>query len=203
MTQNYYEILGVDRNATQDEIKLAWRTLAKETHPDRFPNNPDKKKRFIQIKQAYEVLSDYDKRRFYDYELAAKRALVCPSCGKAKMPTHSICLWCALGKAAQPREGEASEPPPPEQEERRGNEEDGPQRWPFGINPDDILEQVMSEGAFRAARGLHPDIRFGVKIGPNLKVDIEGETVELLRDVHRNLSAAQRLAKRIRGWFVG
>ena len=215
--QTYYDLLGVANSATTDEIKLAWRKVAKATHPDRYPDDSSKHKRFIQAKEAYDVLSDYDRRRFYDYELLARRAIVCPSCGKPKMPTHRMCVWCALARVKtppRPEEAHAKEPPPPPDDNEpyvdepphpdpAHDERDSGSPWPFrGINPDDLLDQVLSQGAFRAARGLHPDIRFGVHIGPNLKVDIEGETVELLRDVHRNLSAAQRLAQRIRRWFV-
>ena len=63
---NYYTELGVARNATQDEIKKAYRKLARESHPD---NNPDDKKsedRFKRISEAYETLSDPKKREQYD-----------------------------------------------------------------------------------------------------------------------------------------
>lgn len=61
--QNYYEVLGVEKNATQDEIKKAYRKLAMQHHPDRT-NGDDTK--FKEIKQAYEILSDESKRANYD-----------------------------------------------------------------------------------------------------------------------------------------
>lgn len=61
--EDYYKILGVDRNATASEIKKAYRKLAKEHHPD-VSNKPDEK--FKEISEAYSVLSDIDKRRNYD-----------------------------------------------------------------------------------------------------------------------------------------
>ncbi len=66
--RDYYEILGIDRNASSDEIKKAYRTLALQNHPDKVP--PDEKKeaeeRFKEISEAYAVLSDPEKRPTYD-----------------------------------------------------------------------------------------------------------------------------------------
>lgn len=64
--RDYYEVLGVDRNATQEEIKRAYRKLALQYHPDRNPNDKEAEARFKEIAEAYEVLSDPEKRRRYD-----------------------------------------------------------------------------------------------------------------------------------------
>lgn len=61
-----YEILGVSRGATQDEIKKAYRRLAKQHHPDRNPNDKSAEQRFKEIHAAYEVLGDRQKRAQYD-----------------------------------------------------------------------------------------------------------------------------------------
>jgi molecular chaperone DnaJ len=63
---DYYEILGVPRHADQETIKKAYRRLALQYHPDRNPNNPEAEEKFKLINEAYEVLSDPQKRREYD-----------------------------------------------------------------------------------------------------------------------------------------
>lgn len=63
---DYYDILGVGRNATQDEIKKAYRTLAKRYHPDRNPNDKTAEEKLKTINAAYDVLGDSEKRASYD-----------------------------------------------------------------------------------------------------------------------------------------
>jgi molecular chaperone DnaJ len=64
--RDYYEILGVDRNADPTVIKKAYRKLALKYHPDRNPNDQDAETRFKEAAEAYEVLSDPSKRQRYD-----------------------------------------------------------------------------------------------------------------------------------------
>jgi len=66
MSKNYYDILGVSENATEEEIKKAFRTLAKKYHPDRNKGNKTAEDRFKEISEAYETLSDSKKRQEYD-----------------------------------------------------------------------------------------------------------------------------------------
>ena len=75
---DYYKILGVDKNATQEKIKKAYRKLARKHHPDLNPNDRNAKANFQQINEANEVLSDPEKRKKYDQYgkgLAACRAI--------------------------------------------------------------------------------------------------------------------------------
>ena len=64
--RDYYEVLGVNRDASEEEIKKAYRKLAMKWHPDRNPDNPNAVEHFKEAKEAYEILSDVQKRSAYD-----------------------------------------------------------------------------------------------------------------------------------------
>ena len=64
--RDYYEVLGVDKNATEDQIKKAYRTIAIKYHPDRNPGNKEAEEKFKEAAEAYDVLHDPQKRQHYD-----------------------------------------------------------------------------------------------------------------------------------------
>src|SRR5438067_12380342 len=63
---DYYKVLGVGKGASEEEIKKAYRKLARQYHPDRNPGDKQAEERFKEISQAHDVLSDAEKRKAYD-----------------------------------------------------------------------------------------------------------------------------------------
>ena len=66
MKRDYYEILEVEKNASVDEVKKSYRKLAMQYHPDKNPDNKEAEDKFKEATDAYDVLSDQDKRARYD-----------------------------------------------------------------------------------------------------------------------------------------
>ena len=64
--RDYYEVLGLDKNASEDEIKKAFRSLARKHHPDKNPDDPDAERLFKEVQEAYAVLSNPEQRGQYD-----------------------------------------------------------------------------------------------------------------------------------------
>jgi len=66
LKNDYYNLLGIGKDASQDEIKKAYRKLAIKYHPDKNPDNPEAELKFKEVSEAYSVLSDHEKRKNYD-----------------------------------------------------------------------------------------------------------------------------------------
>ena len=64
--RDYYEVLGVSRNASEAELKKAFKKLAMKYHPDRNPDDPQANEKFKEAAEAYEILSDSQKKSAYD-----------------------------------------------------------------------------------------------------------------------------------------
>ena len=64
--RDYYEVLGIDRNADDASIKKAYRKMAKKYHPDMNKDNPAAEEKFKEVTEAYNVLSDKEKKKLYD-----------------------------------------------------------------------------------------------------------------------------------------
>ncbi|XP_065409049.1 dnaJ homolog subfamily C member 4 isoform X4 [Chrysemys picta bellii] len=90
---NYYDLLGIKQDATMEEIKQAFFAKSKKLHPDSDPNNPDLHSQFIQLNQAYRVLSKEGSRRLYDSQRAWHAAW--PTTGSS--PKHSPFDFTDLG----------------------------------------------------------------------------------------------------------
>lgn len=104
--KDYYEILGVDKKASNDELKAAYRKLAKKYHPDLYTNATEAEKKnaeakFKEINHAYDVLSDADKRAAYDaygtetdlWAVAQAEAVSEVSAGSVKADKGSALIW--------------------------------------------------------------------------------------------------------------
>jgi molecular chaperone DnaJ len=86
--RDYYDMLGVNRDADEEAIKNAYRRLAMKHHPDRNPDNPNAEELFKESKEAYEILSDVNKRAAYD--LHSRSRVDGPRAGMARGRSGSV-----------------------------------------------------------------------------------------------------------------
>ncbi len=107
--RDYYEVLGVGRDATPEQIKKAYRRLALKHHPDRNPDDPNATAVFKEAAEAYEVLGDPEKRERYDrYGRAGLRGAGCTS-GR---PSRRYSAPSATSSAGAASSATSSAPPP-------------------------------------------------------------------------------------------
>ncbi len=105
-TKDLYEVLGLSRGASQEDIRKAHRKLVRQYHPDANPDNPRAEERFKKVQQAYEVLSDPEKQREYDKGLRASsrgssgRPRAGASSGAGGGTTHTVNLSELFAKLA-------------------------------------------------------------------------------------------------------
>src|SRR5215813_6041966 len=91
---DYYKVLGLDKNASQEDIKKTYRKLARKHHPDLNPNDKEAHKKFQQINEANEVLSDPEKRKKYDqYGKDWKHAEQFEQARQSQRQSHSSDQW--------------------------------------------------------------------------------------------------------------
>nr|MBA2362813.1 J domain-containing protein [Chloroflexia bacterium] len=64
--KDYYQVLGIERSTSEGDVRSAYRKLARQFHPDVNPGNPEAETRFKEVNEAYQVLSDAEKRKKYD-----------------------------------------------------------------------------------------------------------------------------------------
>lgn len=204
-----YAVFGVAPTAPLDEIKRAWRRLARDNHPDRCPDDPDADARFKQASAAWDLLSDPARRAAYDAQI---RASTCMLCGRQPVTAgFDICFLCALGVAATAA-GHGAKPSPkpqpvdPEKYDWVRDPDQFAERMrrspadymPTGAAPssDDLLGALLSEGAIRAAQGnARVDVR----------VHVSGDVThnDFVRQVTRNLRLANRIVKPLYRWWSG
>ena len=215
-----YGILGVEPDATPDEIKSAWRLLARENHPDRGGDAGE----FAVIADAYKILSDSDKRTAYDVRFHLSKHVVC-RCGRAKVPASRLCTWCALAEVQDLHAVKKAEKKRERVRKRRHTlnrlksaagsairseagraRQDGQQRSiprpDLGLpSADDLLGAVLAESAMRSGlldAGLNIDVR--VQLDPLTgDVQLTGKSVNAYKKIHGNLTRMQNIMRHLTG----
>ena len=108
--RDYYEVLGISKSATDDEIKKAYRKIAIKYHPARNPGNKEAEEKFKEAAEAYDVLHDPQKRQQYDqFDLMLQAVDSADSAADSLTKTSSLCLATSLEATAASEGSAASE----------------------------------------------------------------------------------------------
>jgi DnaJ-class molecular chaperone len=134
--KNYYIILGVKNSASTEEIKQAFRKLAKKYHPDKNHGNTSAEEFFKEVQEAYAVLSDYEKRKKYDLKFAYINTYQQPK-NKSNAPYTGNAYHYAQQQAKQERRYQHQEQP---REEKAKEHKSGTDPYLFMIS---ILVAVL------------------------------------------------------------
>lgn len=169
---SHYATLGLDRRCTLEQIRTAYRVLAKQHHPDLNPSSPAAVARTQELNEAYAILSDPDNRRAYDHELnGADQSTRPPRASKAERNlSQDVHLRLDEFLRGTTLEVRVSDPGNP----------GGPETYPLVVPPETapgtrfrVARQGPSEGGFIVVRvRSRPDFRFKVR-GSDLRCDLK------------------------------
>lgn len=167
--RDLYDILGVSRTATQEEIKKAYRRLAKQHHPDVNPGNKQAEERFKEVTASFEVLSDEKRRKLYD-----------------EFGPDSLRSGFDAARAEEVRRWRRQGAPPGGQPFDFGDfatVDTGAGGFDFGS----IFEQIFGAGAARGGRGAHGRRAPGPATGQDVEADLELELKEVVTGGERDV----------------
>jgi len=240
---DHYSTLGIEPCANAEQIKKAWRRIARDTHPDIHGEDEIRTERFKKAQKAYTLLSDPEKRSRYDLmRHVESNRRSCLTCGRPVYDNHNLCRFCRIAaekerkrqkwqrqqaklrraKATARARDKAEQHRKAEQHKRdaaRNRDIHAQQRIEreFGVfgndvsmgsaSSDELLQSLLAESAIqRADRRYRPNVEFSgdgviVNLQPGVKIKVDRNTLDKIRQVHRNLTTADKIIRQVRRWF--